>query len=58
MIFLFEFGFWAESSARPIQPPLTRAAQPAGATAQRFASVHPRSEDKSNPLRESDPIGG
>jgi hypothetical protein len=58
-VFLFEFGFWAESSSRPRRPPRTRAAsaaQPAGAVAQRFAVVHPRSEAEADPLSESDPI--
>jgi hypothetical protein len=58
-VFLFEFGFWAESSARPSRPPRARVAcvaQLAGAAAQRFAGMHPRSEAKSDPLSESDPI--
>jgi hypothetical protein len=33
-------------------------AQPAGATAQRFMGAHPCSEVESDPLSESDPIGG
>jgi hypothetical protein len=60
-VFLFEFGFWAETSARPSWPPHARTAcvaQPAGTTAQQFTGVHPRSEVKSDPLSESDPIGG
>jgi hypothetical protein len=47
--FLFEFGFWAESSARPSRPPRVRAActaQPVGAAAQWFAGVHCIAEQK------------
>jgi hypothetical protein len=54
MNFLFEFGFWAESSARPSQPPHAHAAcaaQPASATAQRIRGCAPRSGAKSNPIR-------
>jgi hypothetical protein len=43
-IFLFEFGYWAESSARPIRPPHLRvacAAQPASTAALLFTSAHP-----------------
>jgi hypothetical protein len=58
-VFLFEFGFWAESSARPSRPHGVRAAcaaQPAGAVAQRFVGVHLRSEAESDPLSDSNLI--
>jgi hypothetical protein len=58
-VFLFEFGFWAESSAQPSRPPRARvacAAQLAGAVAKRFTGVHRCSEAESDPLSESDPI--
>jgi hypothetical protein len=53
MNFLFEFSFWAESSARPSQPPRARVActaQPAGAAAQRIRGCAPRSGVKSDPI--------
>jgi hypothetical protein len=53
-VFLFEFGFWAESLARPSWPPY--ATQLASATTQQFAGVHLRSEAESDQLSESDPI--
>jgi hypothetical protein len=58
-VFLFEFNFWAKTSARPSRPPRAHAAcaaQPVGVAAQRFMSVHPCSEAKSDLLSESDPI--
>jgi hypothetical protein len=58
-VFLFEFSFWAETSARPSRPPHARevfVAQPVGAVAQWFTRAHPRSEAESNPLSKSDPI--
>jgi hypothetical protein len=51
-VFLFEFGFWAETSARPSRPPRVLAAcvaQPAGTVAQWFMGVHP--QEKPNPTR-------
>jgi hypothetical protein len=39
-VVLFEFGFWAESSARPTWPPRAQAS----CVAQRFAGTHPHSE--------------
>jgi hypothetical protein len=58
-VFLFEFGFRAESSARPSRPPRAHAAcmaQPTSTAAQWFTGAHPRSEAESDPLSESDPI--
>jgi hypothetical protein len=55
--FLFEFGFWAESSTQPSQPPrahTTCVAQSAGATAQWFTGMHPCSEAEFDPLSDSD----
>jgi hypothetical protein len=58
-VFLFEFGFWVESSARYSRPPRAHVAcvpQPAGTATHQFTGTHRRSEAESNPLSESDPI--
>jgi hypothetical protein len=49
--FLFEFGFWAETSAWPSRPPHARVAcmtQSAGAAAQRFLGAHLVAEPNCN----------
>jgi hypothetical protein len=58
-IFLFEFGFWAESSVRPSRPPRER-----GLRGPAVCGRAPRSEAESDPLSRvrpnsagSDPIG-
>jgi hypothetical protein len=44
-VFLFEFGFWAESSARPSRPPHARLLR--GPTVRGHS---PRSEAESDPI--------
>jgi hypothetical protein len=51
--FLFEFSFWAETSARPSRPPPARVAcmaQPVGAMTQRIHGCAPRNGAKSDPI--------
>jgi hypothetical protein len=51
-IFLFEFGYWAESLVRPNRPPRVHA----DCAAQWFTGAHPRKKVESNPLSKSDTI--